>query len=145
MPCRTLDLEITAGARKRARGDVEAPAPVPAFDQAAIDGYAARFDDVADAAQARPVRLNVVGDLSGFELAAGAADPGTCFSVAAGAPLPAAATSSYPPTPPTRAWAAVEVYQAPKRGSGPAQGGGGTGEGAVIARAGSYVTRRSWR
>jgi molybdopterin molybdotransferase len=135
-----LDLEITQAHGNVLAGDVEAPAPVPAFDQSAIDGYAARFDDVADAAHARPVRLNVVGDLVASSWRPVRLTPGTCFSVAAGAPLPAAADVVVPANTTDQGMAAVEVYQVPKRGSGLRRAGEELAEGAIIARAGSYVT-----
>src|SRR3954465_15808933 len=72
-----LDLDLTQAHGNVLHGDVLAPHPFPAFDQAAIDGYAARWADVAAAGRIgsgpasgvsegggpRPVRLNVVGDL----------------------------------------------------------------------------------
>lgn len=134
-----LDLEITQAHGNVLAGDVTAPAPVPAFDQAAIDGYAARFDDVADAQTGRPVRLNVVGDLVASSWRPVRLTPGTCFSVAAGAPLPAAADVVVPATTTDQGMAAVEVYHAPKRGHGLRRAGEELTAGAVIARAGTYV------
>ncbi len=71
-----LDLDLTQAHGNVLAGDVLAPHPFPAFDQAAIDGYAARWEDLAAAGRIgshpsfgkfeggpRPVRLNVVGDL----------------------------------------------------------------------------------
>ncbi len=135
-----LDLEITQAHGNVLASDVAAPAPVPAFDQAAVDGYAARFDDVADAEPARPVRLNVVGDLVASSWRPVRLTPGTCFSVAAGAPLPAAADVVVPVDITDQGMAAVEVYRAPKRGHGLRRAGEELSEGAVIARAGTYVT-----
>ncbi|HEY0000928.1 MAG TPA: molybdopterin molybdenumtransferase MoeA, partial [Actinoplanes sp.] len=71
-----LDLDLTQAHGNVLANDVLAPHPYPAFDQAAIDGYAARWEDLASAGRIgshpssgtfeggpRPVRLNVVGDL----------------------------------------------------------------------------------
>src|SRR5919107_1168505 len=55
-----LDLDLTQAYGNVLAGDVAAPHPVPAFDQAAIDGYAARWEDLTGTGR---VRLNVVGDL----------------------------------------------------------------------------------
>src|SRR5439155_24137013 len=63
-PLPSLDLDLTQAHGNVLAGDVVAPGPLPAYDHAAIDGYAARFEDVAEASPGRPVRLNVVGDLS---------------------------------------------------------------------------------
>src|SRR5689334_25348702 len=80
-----LDLEITQAHGNVLADDVIGPGPVPAFDHAAIDGYAARFDDITDAQPGRPVRLSVVGDLVASSWRPVRLTPGTCFSVAAGA------------------------------------------------------------
>ncbi|MEU8615002.1 molybdopterin molybdenumtransferase MoeA, partial [Actinoplanes sp. NPDC048791] len=94
-----LDLDLTQAHGNVLANDVLAPHPYPAFDQAAIDGYAARWEDLAAAGRIgshpsfgafeggpRPVRLNVVGDLGAASWRPVRLTPRTCFSVAAGAP-----------------------------------------------------------
>src|SRR6201986_441934 len=44
-----LDLDLTQAHGNVLAADVVAPHPFPAFDQAAIDGYAARWEDLAAA------------------------------------------------------------------------------------------------
>src|SRR5256885_14530300 len=66
-PLPALDLDLTQAHGNTLAADVIAPGPLPAFDHAAIDGYAARHEDVAPATPGRPVRLNVVGDLRSEE------------------------------------------------------------------------------
>lgn len=139
-PLPPLDLEITQAHGNVLAEDVVAPASVPAFDQAAIDGYAARFDDVADAKHSRPVRLNVVGDLVASSWRPVRLTPGACFSVAAGAPLPAAADVVVSMDNTDQGMASVEIYDAPKRGFGLRRAGEELTAGASIARAGAYVT-----
>ena len=70
---------------------VAAAVSLPPWDNAAMDGYAIRAADVADASETAPARLAVVG-----EVAAGAAPtrnvkPGEAVRIATGAPLPAGA------------------------------------------------------
>ena len=139
-PLPPLDLEITQAHGNVLAQDVRSPAPLPAFDQASIDGYAARFDDVADARPGRPVRLNVVGDLVASSWRPVRLTPGACFSVAAGAPLPAAADVVVPAENTDQGMAAVEVFQPTKRGHGLRRAGDELASGVVIARAGGYVT-----
>ncbi len=104
-----LDLDLTQAHGNVLAGDVLAPHPFPAFDQAAIDGYAARWEDLAGAgrigshpsfggfdSKGRSVRLNVVGDLGAASWRPVRLTPGTCFSVAAGAPLPIGSTLAVP-------------------------------------------------
>src|SRR5581483_2812811 len=59
-----LDLDLTQAHGNVLAEDVVAPHPFPAFDQAAIDGYACRSEDIAHATLDRPARLSVVGDLA---------------------------------------------------------------------------------
>jgi molybdopterin molybdotransferase len=135
-----LDLEITQAHGNVLAEDVLAPSPVPAFDHAAIDGYAVRSEDVTAAKANAPVRLNVVGDLVASSWRPVRLTQGTCFSVAAGAPLPAAADAVVPAASTDQGMAAVEVYVAPKRGQGLRRAGEEIPVGAVIGRSGAYVT-----
>jgi molybdopterin molybdotransferase len=64
---------------------------LPAFDQAALDGYAARSDDVATATVESPVELAVVGESVPGASAPSSIGPGLALKVAAGAMLPAGA------------------------------------------------------
>nr|WP_246656489.1 MULTISPECIES: gephyrin-like molybdotransferase Glp [Dactylosporangium] len=139
-PLPPLDLEITAAHGNVLAEDVVGPGPVPAFDHAAIDGYAARFDDVSDAQPGRPVRLSVVGDLVASSWRPVRLTPGTCFSVAAGALMPVSADVVVPPGMTDQGMAAVEVYHPTKRGHGVRRAGDELPAGAILARAGAYVT-----
>ncbi|MEV6923452.1 gephyrin-like molybdotransferase Glp [Dactylosporangium sp. NPDC051485] len=139
-PLPPLDLEITAAHGNVLAEDVVGPGPVPAFDHAAIDGYAARFDDVSDAQPGRPVRLSVVGDLVASSWRPVRLTPGTCFSVAAGALMPVSADVVVPPGLTDQGMAAVEVYHPTKRGHGVRRAGDELPAGAILARAGAYVT-----
>jgi molybdopterin molybdotransferase len=139
-PLPPLDLEITAAHGNVLAEDVVGPGPVPAFDHAALDGYAARFDDISDAQPGRPVRLSVVGDLVASSWRPVRLTPGTCFSVAAGALMPVSADVVVPPGMTDQGMAAVEVYHPTKRGHGVRRAGDELPAGAVLARAGAYVT-----
>lgn len=141
-----LDLDITQAYGNVLAQDVIAPHAYPAFDQAAVDGYAARWEDVAAASASldggRPgtVRLNVVGDLGAASWRPVRLTPGTCFSVAAGAPLPATADVVVPVEWTDQGMAAVEIFQAPKRGYGLRRAGEELPAGTVLARAGTTIS-----
>ncbi|HEX8629402.1 MAG TPA: molybdopterin molybdenumtransferase MoeA, partial [Catenuloplanes sp.] len=152
-----LDLDLTQAYGNVLAGDVVAPHPFPAFDQAAIDGYAARWEDIAAAGRAgshpsfgasdtarlpdpRPVRLNVVGDLGAASWRPVRLTPGTCFSVAAGAPLPVGADVVVPIHWTDQGMAAVEIFHAPKRGAGLRRTGETLPAGGLLAHSGAYVT-----
>jgi molybdopterin molybdotransferase len=135
-----LDLDLTQASGNVLADDVVAPSPLPAFDHAAVDGYAVRSDDIAAADPGRPVRLNVVGDLAASSWRPVRITPGACFSVAAGAPLPAAADAVVPLAATDRGMAVVEVRQAVRRGHGVRRTAEELDAGAMIAVAGSYIT-----
>jgi molybdopterin molybdotransferase len=132
-----LDLDLTQAYGNVLAQDVHAPHHFPAFDQAAIDGYAARWEDLTGSGR---IRLNVVGDLGAASWRPVRLTPGTCFSVAAGAPLPVAADVVVPVGWTDQGMAAVEIYQTPKRGYGVRRAGEEFPAGAVLAQAGTYVT-----
>jgi molybdopterin molybdotransferase len=139
-PLPSLDLDLTQAYGNVLAEEVRAPGAVPAFDLAAIDGYAARSEDIVGASTARPVRLNVVGDLGAASWRPVRVAPGTCFSVAAGAPLPAAADLVVPPAWTDQGMAAVEIRETPKRGHGVRRTGELTEAGTALAAPGTYVT-----
>ncbi|MFV2017589.1 gephyrin-like molybdotransferase Glp [Micromonospora sp. LOL_023] len=153
-PLPPLDLDLTQAHGNLLAEDVVAPHAFPAFDQAAIDGYAARWDDIAPAGRGskaipvsrssslppRSVRLNVVGDLGAASWRPVRLTPGTCFSVAAGAPLPITADVVVPIDWTDQGMAAVEIFQVPRRGFGLRRAGDELPAGSVLASAGSYVT-----
>jgi molybdopterin molybdotransferase len=97
--------------------DVVSTRALPSFDQAALDGYAARSEDVGAASLGRPVQLAVVG-----ENLAGAGDPssigpGLAVKVAAGAMLPTGADLVVPAVWTDQGAARVTVHAAPPAGS----------------------------
>lgn len=139
-PLPPLDLDLTQAYGNVLAEHVMAPAPLPAFDYAAIDGYALRTEDVLSARQDRPVRLNVVGDIGVTSWRPVRVLPGSCFSVASGAPLPAGADAVAPPFWTDQGMAAVEVHSAPKRGQGVRRTGDEVAAGSTLAKSGSFVT-----
>lgn len=135
-----LDLDLTQAHGNVLAENVLAPHPYPAFDQAGIDGYAARAEDLVPPGPARPVRLNVVGDLSASSWRPARLTPNACFSVAAGAALPVGADVIVPVDWTDQGMAAVEIHQLPKRGYGIRHCGEELAVGAVLARSGGIVT-----
>src|ERR1043165_3309860 len=68
--------------------DVTAPADVPPFARAAMDGYAVRAADTAGATRDTPVRLRRVETVYTGQMPAQAVSAGVCSEVATGAPMP---------------------------------------------------------
>jgi molybdopterin molybdotransferase len=75
---------------------VLAGAPLPGFDNSAMDGYAVHAADVADASQDRPVVLPVVGDVAAGARTVHSVGSGRCVRIMTGAPMPAGADAVVP-------------------------------------------------
>jgi molybdopterin molybdotransferase len=73
--------------------DVTSPLDIPAWTNSAMDGYAARADDVRGAREAAPVRLRVVEVIPAGAFPARALGPGEAARIFTGAPLPEGADS----------------------------------------------------
>src|SRR6185436_12266051 len=69
-------------------GDVMAPADVPPFSRAAMDGYAVRAADTAGATRETPVRLRCVEQIYTGQMPVQVVAAGLCSEVATGAPMP---------------------------------------------------------
>jgi len=61
---------------------------IPPLDNSAMDGYAVRSADLAGAARARPVELDVLEDLQAGRIATHHVRPGTAIRIMTGAPIP---------------------------------------------------------
>jgi molybdopterin molybdotransferase len=72
--------------------DVVAMTDVPGFDNSAMDGFAVRADDTADA----PVSLRVVDDIPAGTVGGITVQPGTCTTIMTGAPVPEGADTVVP-------------------------------------------------
>ncbi|HEX4863126.1 MAG TPA: molybdopterin molybdotransferase MoeA, partial [Acidimicrobiales bacterium] len=68
--------------------DVDAPAPVPPFANSAMDGYAVRAGDVADASNEHPARLKVVGTIAAGHAPDASVGPGQALRIMTGALFP---------------------------------------------------------
>lgn len=69
--------------------NVIAPIDVPAFDRAAMDGYAIRADDSVGASDYNPLAFTIVGDALPAQPFTGEIGAGTTVRVMTGAPMPA--------------------------------------------------------
>jgi molybdopterin molybdotransferase len=90
---------------------------LPAFDQAALDGYAVRADDVAGASPRAPIDLAVVGESLAGASAPSSIGPGLALKVSAGAMLPAGADVVVPAVWTDQGAVRVGVHAGPPAGS----------------------------
>ena len=119
--------------------DVVAPAPLPGFDNSAVDGYAVRLADVASATEDTPVVLPVTGDV-----AAGPASPlrvsaGSCVRIMTGALVPAGADSVIPVEWTDGGVATVVIRRAPREGANIRRTGEDVGQGDTVLTAGTHL------
>jgi molybdopterin molybdotransferase len=89
LPAESADLH-EAGGRVLA-GDVRADVAVPAFDRAAMDGYALRGHETFGAGPYNPLEFKIVGLALPGRPFAGSVGPGQAVRVMTGAPLPTGA------------------------------------------------------
>ncbi|MFC4334791.1 molybdopterin molybdotransferase MoeA [Salininema proteolyticum] len=139
-PLPPTDIDLIQSTGSVLAADAAAPAPLPPFDYAAIDGYAANIDDVLGASADHTIGIKVLGDLSAASWRPVRLVPGTCFSVAAGAPLPIGANVVIPQAWTDEGMATVEVRRTPKKGHGVTYAGSQRAQGEALAHAGRRVT-----
>jgi len=90
---------------------------LPAFDQAGLDGYAVRSEDIGTATVELPTDLAVVGESAAGSAAAASIGAGLAQKVAVGAMLPAGADVVVPAAWTDQGSARVQVYAALAAGS----------------------------
>jgi molybdopterin molybdotransferase len=134
MPEEDVDLASAHG-RVLAR-DVGARVALPGFDNSAMDGYAARWAEVAGAPQA-PVRLPVSDDIPAGRTDVGPLAPGTVARIMTGAPLPAGADVVVPVELTDGGTDVVEIRDAPPAGTHLRAEGEDIAAGAIALSAGS--------
>ena len=76
--------------------DVLASAPLPGFDNSAMDGYAVRASDTRHASEEDPAVLPVVGAIPAGSRAPRAVSQGICLRIMTGAPMPSGADAIVP-------------------------------------------------
>ncbi len=87
----TIALDEAAG-RVLAR-DVVSPISLPLFDNASMDGFAVRAEDVRGASASQPVRLKVIGTIAAGAPPTRAIERGEAARIMTGAPVPPGADS----------------------------------------------------
>lgn len=91
-PLSPLDLGLLDAQGCSLDEDVVAPAPLPGFDNSAMDGYAVRTADL----ETLPAVLPVIGDVAAGPATDLRVQPGLCVRIMTGAPLPEGADAVVP-------------------------------------------------
>jgi molybdopterin molybdotransferase len=120
--------------------DVVAPLSLHGFDNSVMDGYAVVAEDIADASDARPVKLPVAEDIP-----AGRTDeltllPGTAHRIMTGAPLPAGATAVIPVEATDGATDVVTIRASASPGQHVRRAGEDVAAGTTVLHAGQVLT-----
>jgi molybdopterin molybdotransferase len=95
-PLQPLELPLTEAYGCVLAETVVAERNLPDFASSAMDGYAVRSSEVAEATPASPVELRVVGRAAIGERPEGTVGGGEAFQIATGAPIPAGADTIVP-------------------------------------------------
>jgi len=96
--------------------EVHADAPLPGFDNAAMDGYAVRAVDLRQASEAQPVALPVVGDVLAGARSVSGMGPGLAMRIMTGAPIPPGADAVIPLEHTDRGVARVQIHRPVRTG-----------------------------
>jgi molybdopterin molybdotransferase len=94
--------------------DIASPVDLPRFTNSAMDGYAVRYADVAEASAERPIHLPVVGEAAAGTSKPYALAPGTSMRIMTGAPLPSGADCVIPVEATDDGRAQVKIFTAPQ-------------------------------
>ncbi len=89
---------------------------IPPFNNSAMDGYAVRAADIANASTDTPVELEVLEDLPAGYTAKAEVIPGTAVRIMTGAPLPAGADTVVPVELTARLAEGVSIHEALREG-----------------------------
>ncbi len=119
--------------------DVVAGFPLPSFDNSAMDGYAVRAADLAQARPDAPIVLPVVADIAAGSSADVHVQPGVCARIMTGAPLPSGADAIVPQEDTDQGHPRVRIMRAPQQGQHVRRAGEDLPAGGLVLSAGTYL------
>jgi molybdopterin molybdotransferase len=119
--------------------DVTAAEDLPPFANSAMDGFAVRAADLAEAGPGRPVRLAVAGEVFAGSANLAPVRPGTAVRIMTGGPVPPGADAVVPVERTSPADGAVLVEAAPDAGACIRLAGEDVRRGTVVLRAGEQL------
>jgi molybdopterin molybdotransferase len=136
---RPLTLSLCAAAGRVLAQDYFAREPLPAFDNAAMDGYAVRAADIAGASPVNPVILPVVEHIPAGRACTPAVRPGTAHRIMTGAPMPAGADTVVRHEATDGGGTTVAIRQSPPPGRDIRQAGEESAAGDRVATSGTVL------
>lgn len=133
----TLPLELCHGLVLAE--DVHAKVPLPPFDNSAMDGYAVRAVDVAEASPQAPVALPVEADIPAGRTDGPPLRPGAAHRIMTGAPMPTGADTVVKVEDTDGATDQVRIFAAPAVGTSLRRTGEDLRDGELALAAGTVV------
>jgi molybdopterin molybdotransferase len=118
---------------------VMADAPLPSFDNSAMDGYAVRAVDLKQATPDKPIVLPVVGDVVAGARSVSGMGPGLCMRIMTGAPIPAGADAVIPLEDTDRGVARVAIHRSVRTGECVRRAGEDLAAGAIALAPGAAL------
>jgi molybdenum cofactor synthesis domain-containing protein len=119
--------------------DLVAPADVPPFSRAAMDGYAVRAADTAGATPAQPVMLTCIEKVFTGQMPSQTVGPGQCTEIATGAPMPSGADAVVMVEQTDADEAAVRIFAAADAGQNIGRQGADIRRGQAVMHAGEVL------
>jgi molybdopterin molybdotransferase len=119
--------------------DVASEFALPAFDNAAMDGYAVRAVDTRSARPDSPVSLPVVGDVAAGARSRSGMGPGLAMRIMTGAPVPAGADAVVALEDTDRGLARVSIHRPVQSGEFVRRAGEELRSGSLALRAGAAL------
>jgi molybdenum cofactor synthesis domain-containing protein len=119
--------------------DLVAPADVPPFSRAAMDGYAVRAADTAGATPAQPVMLTCIEKVFTGQMPSQTVGPGQCTEIATGAPMPSGADAVVMVEQTDADEAAVRIFAAADAGQNIGRQGADIRRGQAVMHAGDVL------
>ena len=141
-PLPPVERPLEAAAGHVLAQDVLAGAPLPAWDNSAMDGYAVRAGDLSGAGPSSPVTLRVVADLPAGSPGLDPVGPGEAARIMTGAPVPPGADAVVPVELTDGGTSVVLVRAAPEPGAHIRQAGEDAVPGDTVLRAGTLLAER---
>jgi molybdopterin molybdotransferase len=121
--------------------DISAPFSLPRFTNAAMDGFAVKWDDIRSATDEVPVRLHVTQRIPAGTVGTLPVVSGSCAEIMTGAPIPDGADTvvAFEETSGFRT-EYVDIFKAPKHGGNVRYGGEEVATDELLVRKGSFLS-----
>lgn len=133
-------LNLTEAVNRVLAETVIAPFDVPPFHRAAMDGYAVKASDIAEASPENPISLKLIGSVYAGELPISFVTEGTCIQIATGAPVPEGADCVVPFEDTEQEDTIVRVFKSFPANSNITEKGSDVEQGRIVLTEGTLLT-----